>query len=83
MTVREWMKREGIEKVMDAATRLGIAPSAVSSILKSVPIKTIRVAERVSMHSGGLVSVEDLVYPKGVPSKVSFTTDNADARLVG
>jgi transcriptional regulator with XRE-family HTH domain len=82
MLPQTWRELKGLT-IAEAAKELGTDKYSVSRYERGDPVDTRRLAERFSARTGGLVSIEEWMFPAGVPALVTLTAADAEARSQG
>lgn len=74
MRLSGYIEQEGITPA-ELARRLGITRVHASELVREVARPSPDLAARISAESGGAVTVEELLYPKGIPSGAVMARD--------
>lgn len=82
MTLAEWMAQYGLNQIR-AAAKLGISNNFLCQIVRRQRKPSPDLAARISAATGGLVTVQDLLYPDGLPEGAVLGTQGQDEDEAG
>jgi len=82
MTPAEWMISGDLSR-REAARILDTDPASVARYQAGEAVRTRRLAERFSAATGGRVSIEEWLFPGGVPAPATLTAAEAAERSAG
>lgn len=82
MTPKAWRESKGLSQ-KEAGKILGTDQAQVARYERGDPVDTRRLAERFSARTEGLVSIEEWMFPAGVPGRATLTAAEAAERAGG